>query len=141
MGYKYSPSTRFKRPIRSYKDLEIYQKSSEIFVDVMKKIIPVLPQDDTNIKKEITEVCMKILHLIAEAHSRRFDDKERSLKIIEEVLFLCNKAAVYIEQARDVYSEQLDKVVCNEIIKRYSWVRQKVFNFYKALKKFEQEGK
>ena len=61
---------------------------------------------------------MRIPHFIVEAHSRRFDDKEKSLKLIEEVLFLCNKVIVFIEQVRDVYTEQLDKVVCNEIIKK-----------------------
>jgi len=137
MTYKYNPGSRFrpKRPIRSFRDLEVYQKTAEIFVEVMKKIVPLLPED-AQLKKELIDVSMRIPHFIAEAHSRRFDDKEKSMKLIEEVLFLCNNAIVYIEQVRDVYSEQLDKVVCNEIIKRYSWTRQKIFNLYKAWKKY-----
>lgn len=132
--------TRFKvkRPIRSFRDLEVYQKTAELFVDVMKKIIPLLPEDaNTTLKKELIEVSMKIPHFIAEAHSWRFDDKERSMKVIEEVLFLCNKVTVYIEQVKNVYSDQLDKVVCNEIIKKYAWTRRKILNLHKAWKRFE----
>ncbi|MCS7150861.1 MAG: hypothetical protein NZ928_00530 [Endomicrobia bacterium] len=140
MGYKYSPSSRFrsKKPIRSFRDLEVYQRTAEIFVDVMKKIVPLLPED-VPLKKELVDVSMKIPHYIAEAHSRRFDDKTKAMQLIEEVLFLCNKAMVYIEQVRDVYSDQLDKVVCNEMIKSYTWARQKIFNLYKAWKRFYTE--
>jgi len=142
MTYRYNPSSRFrqKRPIRSFRDLEVYQKTAEIFVEIMKKIVPMLPQDAT-LKSELIDVSMRIPHFIAEAHSRRFDDKEKSLKLIEEVLFLCNKVIVFIEQVRDVYTEQLDKVVCNEIIKKYTRTRQKIFNLYKSWKKFMMEDK
>lgn len=140
MVYKYNPNSRFRvsRPIRSFRDLEVYQKTSMLFVEVMKKIAPLLP-DDTSLKKELIDVSMKIPHYIAEAHSRRFDNKERSMKLMEEVLFLCNKVSVYIEQVRDVYSDKLDKVVCNEIIKGYTWARQKIFNLFKAWKRFDSK--
>ena len=99
------------------------------------------------------------------------------MKLLEEVLFLCNKVVVYLEQARDIYGAEraapmptlppavadnvpasaapgggaakintsgnagIDKVVVEEIIKKYFYARQKVFNFYKAWKKFQAEDK
>lgn len=138
MSYQYSPKRRFssKRPIRSFRDLDIYQGTQKISVEIMKNIIPQIPEG-SQLKKDLAECSMKIPHYIAEAHSRRFDDKEKSMRLLKEVLFLCNKVVVYLEQARDIYSEYIDKVVCDEIIKKYFYVRQKIFNFYKAYKKFE----
>lgn len=169
MNYKYDPRRRFvpKRPIRSFMDLGIYQATEKISVEIVKKIIPMIP-DESPLKKDLTDCCMKIPHFITEAHSRRFDDKPKSMKLLEETLFLCNKAVVYLEQARDIYGAEpknaateaagaaaatpggtsaataggnigIDKVVVDEIIKKYFYARQKVFNFYKAWKKFQAE--
>lgn len=142
MPYRYSPQTRFrpKRPIRSFRDLGIYQSTSKISVDILKRIVPQIP-DGLTLKRELAECSMSIPHAIAEAHSRRFDDKPRSMKLLEEVLWLCNKAVVYLEQAREVYSEQVDRVVADELIKQYTYSRQKIFNFYKAWKRFEANDK
>lgn len=159
MNYKYDPRRRFvpKRPIRSFMDLGIYQTTEKISVEIMKKIIPSIP-DESSLKKDLADCCMKIPHFIAESHSRRFDDKPKSMKLLEETLFLCNKAVVYLEQARDIYGAEpgqaggtsaataggnagIDKVVVEEIIKKYFYARQKVFNFYKAWKKFQAEDK
>ena len=151
--YRYDPRRRFvpKRPIRSFMDLGIYQATEKISVEIVKKIIPMIP-DENPLKKDLTDCCMKIPHFIAEAHSRRFDDKPKSMKLLEEVLFLCNNVVVYLEQARDIYGAGnvmpntggnvgIDRVVVDEIIKKYFYARQKIFNFYKAWKKFQAEDK
>ena len=96
MAYRYDPRRRFvpKRPIRSFMDLGIYQATEKISVEIMKKIVPWIP-DESSLKKDLSDCCMKIPHFIAEAHSRRFDDRPKSMKLLEEVLFLCNKVVVY----------------------------------------------
>ena len=166
MTYRYSPQRKFKRPIRSFRDLGIYQSTNQIATEIMKKIVPLIP-DESSLKKDLAECCMKIPHYIAEAHSRRFDDKEKSRKLLEETLFLCNKVVVYLKQVRDIYGIQshseakpknpavekrdaspavqhdtcIDRIVVDEIIKKYFYTRQKVFNFYKAWKRFEESDK
>ena len=41
-GWRYSPAGRFrpKRPIRSFRDLGIYQTTEQISVEIMKKLVP-----------------------------------------------------------------------------------------------------
>ena len=134
-------------------------------IDIMKKIVPLVPEE-SSLKKDLADCCMKIPHCIAEAHSRRFDDKAKAMKLLEEVLFLCNKMVVYLEQVKCIYGELpapqepnsdgvtqnlepgggrrlegagVGTVICDEIIKRYFYARQKVFNFYKAWKKFAMD--
>ncbi len=141
MAYRFSPASRFypKRPIRSFRDLGIYQSTNRISVEIMKRIVPVIPEASA-LKEDLSACCMSIPHLIAEAHSRRFDDKPKSMTLLEEVLWLCNKAVVYLEQAREVHSEQVDRVLADELIKQYGYARQKIFNFYKAWKRFDSEA-
>jgi len=138
--YRYSPAARFrpKRPIRSFRDLGIYQSTNRIAVEIMTHVVPGIP-DESSLKLALADCCLTIPHLIAEAHSRRFDDKAKSMKLLEEALFLCNKVVVYLEQAREVHREQVDRVLADECIKQYGFARQKVFNFYKAWKRFAAE--
>ena len=39
---------------------------------------------------------------------------------------------VYIEQVRDIFSEKLDRVVCDDLVKRYIYARRKIRNLQKA---------
>jgi len=116
--------------------LGIYQSTNRLAVEILKRIVPVIPEGSA-LTRELAECCTTSPHGIAEAHSRRFDDKVKSMKLLEEVLFLCNKVVVYLEQVREVYSQQVDRVLADELIKQYGYARQKVFNFYKAWKRFE----
>ncbi|MBU3955186.1 hypothetical protein KJ633_01860 [bacterium] len=186
MAYRFSPKSNFKRrmPVRSFRDLGIYQTTEKISVEIMRNIIPRIPEE-SSLKKDLADCCMKIPHFIAEAHSRRFDEKAKAMKLLEEVLFLCNKVVVYLEQTRDIYSIEppdadthsgtgrqktstvktgqtlevqdasqsspldngrtstaqapVERVVIDEIIKKYFYVRPKIFNFFKAWKRFANE--
>ena len=44
-----------------------------------------------------------------------------------------------LEQIRDIYPEEVNSALVNEIVKKYFYARQKSFNFYKAWKRFEKE--
>ncbi len=130
--------TRFqpKRIVKSFRDLEVYQKTFRVGVDVMKKIVPLI-QNESSLRDKIIDSSLSIPNLIAEAHSRRFDEAETANKLIDESMAECNKAVVYLEQARDIHD--IDKAVCEEIIKNYVNVRWKILNLQRAWKRF-QEG-
>jgi len=132
--------TRFfpKKPIRSFQDLEVYQRSFNASVTIMQKIIPNM-KGDYPIKEIVTNCCLSLPNEIAEAYSRRFDDKNSSYKLMEESMVKCNKMIVYLEQSRDIFSNEVDKVVVEELIKNYSKTRIKLLNLLKVWKKFEQQ--
>ena len=131
--------TRFrpKRPIRSFRDLEVYQRTSQLATEVYSKIIPSLEGQTCPVKDKLSEIVLNIPSLIAVAHSRRFEGDE--LRIMEECLEACNKTVVYLEQARDIFAQNIDKAACEDMIKRYIYVRRKTFNLYKAWKRFQAE--
>lgn len=127
---------RVKKPIRSFRDLEVYQRTAEFATEIMTKVVPLL-EGNSPIKDKLIECCLEIPEAIASAHSRRFETGEE-LKLLDAALEGCNRVVVYLEQARDIFVKGLEeRASCEDLIKRYILIRRKIFNLYKAWKKFE----
>jgi len=57
-----------KKPIRSFKDLDVYQNTYKAMMEVMTKIIPVLPKcEEYDLKDQMRRACKAIPRLIAKA--------------------------------------------------------------------------
>ncbi len=187
MGYypwqnKYQPqnqktSFRVKKPVRSFRDLEVYQKSAELAVTVATRVCPLLGEGPSLVRDRLIECVLRIPETIASAHSRRFEHSDmygrdgyraygsdnggtsaepgpaasglpaRAAKpgpatpLLEDALDNCNRAVVFIEQARDIYIKDTDaRAACEEVVKAYILVRRKIFNLLKAWKNID-EGK
>lgn len=131
---------RVKKPIRSFRDLEVYQRTNQVATEIMTKIVPLL-EGNSPIKEKLIECCLKIPESIASAHSRRFETGGE-LKLLDDALEGCNKAVVYLEQARDIFVKEIEgRAVCEDLIKRYILARRKIFNLYKAWRRFQEMGK
>lgn len=129
---------RVKRPIRSFRDLEVYQRTSSCATEIMTKLIPQLGDGDSPIRAKLVNVVLRIPEAIAEAHSHRFESYDE-LKYLDDALFGCNKAVVYLEQVGDIFLKDIeDYAVCEDLIKRYILARRKIFNLYKAWKRFKE---
>ncbi len=137
MVYQYK-KTRFRphRPIRSFRDLEVYQKALEGAVMITKNILPLLKEKEYPLREEMISCALKIPGFIAEAHSARFDSKLAGLSLLNDAMAGSNKMVVYLEQTRDIYSDDVDKVLIEELIRKYTYNRRKIFNLYKAWKRF-----
>jgi len=139
MAYPYPyKKTRFRprKPVRSFRDLEVYQKALEGAVAVTKNILPILKEVDYPLRDEMVVCSLEIPRHIAEAHSNRFESKELAFPLLDKAMTGCNKMVVYLEQVRDIYSDKVERVMTEELIRKYVFNRRKIFNLYKAWKKF-----
>ena len=139
-------SYQSKKPVKSFQDLEVYQKSLETSVFVAKTLVPAIKKKSK--KAKVTEEADKILieamlptalglpHLIAEAHSLRFGESTECLKKLEKAMTNCNKLVCYAEQARDISETGLEWEQFDELIKKYFYIRRKVLNLQRSWKKF-----
>ena len=90
-----------KRPVKSFQDLEVYQKLLAIAVVIVKRI----PQDTNNsLINDLHECVLSLPIKIAAAHSLRFGNTEQAIRILEEIMVGCNKIVVYLELYRDLYN-------------------------------------
>lgn len=83
-----------RRPVKSFQDLEVYQKLLAVSVAVAKRIP--LPND------VIHRCVLNLPLLIAETHSIRFSAPQAAIEKLEQVMLGCNQAVVYLEQYRDI---------------------------------------
>jgi hypothetical protein len=88
-----------KRPVKSFQDLEVYQKTLAIGVAVTKRLN----------NPKISAVVLSC-RSTATAHSWRFAHQAQAIEILEEAMLNCNLAVVYLEQYRDLENPSTDGV-------------------------------
>ena len=142
MSYTYKKTNfRPRKPIRSFRDLEVYQKALEGGVMVTKDILPVLKEFDYPLRDKMIECSLMIPILISEAHSARFDAKITGLELLNKAMSASNRMVVYLEEIRDIYGNKFERVLIEELIKKYFYNRRKIFHLYKAWEKFDKQDR
>ena len=96
-----------EKPITSFRDLEVYQKSYKACIEVMTKIIPNLPDSEKfDLKKQLSSSVKAIPRLIAEGYAKRHQ-KHGFQKYLDDAMAECNETIVGIEMCRDMFGEYI----------------------------------
>ena len=130
-----------KKPVRSFRDLEVYQKTMETAVIVAKDIKPKLTKLKYPFIVGISDCSMSIPLYISEAHSIRFGDHKRGLLLLERAMAGCNKMVVYLEHTKGIYGEKLGAELADDLVRRYSDVRTKIFRLEKSWQKWYEPSR
>lgn len=130
-----------RKPVRSFRDLEVYQKTLECGVLICKDLQPKLVKLKYSFLENMINCCLSIPLYIAESHSLRFSDFKQGVATIEKAMQGCNKMIVYLEQVIGLYGAKLDVVLLEDLMNRYMIVRGKMFRLEKSWKKYRQEDK
>jgi hypothetical protein len=134
---KFSP----KKPVRSFRDLEVYQKTLECSVLINKDIIPTLEKIKDPRIEELSKNAMAIPLYISEGHSLRFADFALALGYIEKALSGCNRMSVYLDHIKGLYGDKVKVDLIEDLINRYTLVRGKIFRLEQSWKKFMKQDK
>lgn len=130
---KYYP----KRPIRSFQDLQVYQITLALAVDIVKKV---KKQTDINISEALIKIVINIPKLIAIAHSLRFGNPTKAINRLEKTMLNCNLAIYYLELYRDIVNpaqpKEIDTDYFEKQIKSYLKVRGQILRLQKSWIKF-----
>ena len=136
---KYSKSFTPKKPVHSFRDLEVYQKAMDCAVLVSKDISPKLVRLKYPMLENMVNCTLSIPLYIGEGHSMRFDSFAAGIALLEKAMAGCNKMIVYLEQVKGLYGIKLDGGLLDDLIGRYVEARSKMFRLSKSWKKFHQE--
>ncbi|MBI3420651.1 MAG: hypothetical protein HY006_01165 [Candidatus Sungbacteria bacterium] len=112
----YDPKKRYaaKKPIRSFRDLEVYQKALDAAVVVAKDIYPLVVSSTGNsgaalpeypFRDALLKLSLEIPRWIAELHALRFDFPAEGLTMLERARVGSNRMTVYLEQVRGIYAD------------------------------------
>ena len=117
-----------RRPIKSFQDLEVYQKLLAVSVAVAKRIK----------NQKIIDLALELPVKIATAHSLRFSDQEKGIAVLEETMLGCNLLIVYLEQYRDIENKNIELDFFEEQIKTLLITRFKIMHLQMSWKKFSK---
>lgn len=137
--YKKSFTFTPKKPVRTFRDLEIYQKTIECAVLISKNILPKLAKLKYSYAERAEECALAVPLLVAEAHSLRFADFALGVGYLEKAMSASNKMTVYLEHAKGLYGSKLDVDLIDDIAGRYAEARIKMFRLEKSWKRFRAE--
>lgn len=133
--YNFTP----KKPVRTFRDLEVYQKTIECSVIISKNIVPVLIKLKYPYAERLGECAFAVPLLVAESHSLRFADFALGVGYLEKAMAGCNKMIVYLEHVKGLYGSKIDTGLIEDLVGRYVDMRTKMFRLEKSWKKFRTE--
>jgi len=125
----YQKSYYPKRPVKSFQDLEVYQKLLAVSVAIAKRIK----------SEKVTTMALDLPVKVATAHSLRFGDQTRAIEALEEVMLNCNILAVYLEQYRDIKNKNIEPEFFEEQIKNLLSVRMRILHLQRSWQKFAKD--
>lgn len=127
-----------KKPIRSFRDLEVYQRSYKAMLLVMKEIIPRLPDSEKyDLKDQLSRSCKSIPRLIAEGYAKRHQ-KQGFQKYLDDAMGECNETIVSLEQCKDIYGKFLDRDMLEKLIETYDIAGRQLYNLSTSWTNFKR---
>jgi four helix bundle protein len=124
--------------ITSFHDLEVYQNTYKACIEVMKRIIPQLPESEKyDLKNQLSRSCKAIPRFIAEGYAKRHQ-RMGFQKYLDDGMAECNETIVSLSQARDIYEDSVDIDLCNSLIDVYDKSGRQLYNLAMAWNKFKR---
>jgi four helix bundle protein len=115
------------KPIRSFKDLVVYQSSYEAMIIVANEILPNLPEHEKyDLRDQLSRSTKAVPRLIAEGYAKR-QQKAGFRKYLEDALAECNETIVGLDQSTDLYLTGKPKRICSELSKKYDTIGRQMY--------------
>ena len=126
------------KPIRSFRDLDVYNITYKAMLLVMKQIILKLPESERyDLKNQLSRSVKAIPRLIAEGYAKRHQ-KAGFQKYLDDAMAECNETIVSLEQYRDLYSQNIEIKLLEELIDTYDKAGRQLYNLSNAWTKFKR---
>ncbi len=129
-----------RKPVHTFRDLDVYQKAMECSVLIVKNIRPGLVKLKYLFLENFINCSMTIPLYIGEAHSIRFANFGEGVAGLEKAMASSNKMIIYLEQIKGIYGSKVDTELIEDIIGRYAENRGKIFHLEKSWKRFKENN-
>ena len=97
-----------RKPIASFRDLEVYQNTYKAMLVIMRDILPKLPHSEKfDLTDQLSRSCKAIPRLIAEGYAKRHQ-KMGFQKYLDDAMAESNETIVSLEQCGDIYKINSD---------------------------------
>lgn len=129
---------RKQDPIRSFRDLRVYQNLYRAMLMVLQEIVPKLPKEEKyDLQDQIRRACKAAPALIAEGFAKRYQRRNWQ-KYIDDTVGECNEMIHHLSVCIDVYGNQINARRCEEAVAIYDGACGQLYNLKKAWKDFHK---
>ncbi|HEX7320090.1 MAG TPA: four helix bundle protein [bacterium] len=119
-----------KKPIRSFKDLDVYQSTYRASLTIAGKILPKLPDSEKHdLRSQLSRSSKAVPRLIAEGFAKKHQ-KLGFQKYLDDAMAECNETIVSLEHTKDIYS--LETELCIVLVDVYDKAARQLFNLAEA---------
>ena len=127
-----------RKPITSFRDLEVYQNTYKAMLIIMKDILPLLPQTEKfDLIDQLSRSSKAIPRLIAEGYAKRHQ-KMGFQKYLDDAMGESNETIVSFEQAKDIYN--LDEKLISELIDVYDKTSRQLYKLSMSWTTFKRSN-
>ena len=126
-----------KTPIRSYHDLDVYQRSYKDSIKVCTEIVPKLPiTEKFDLADQLRRSSKAVPRLIAEGYGKRHQ-RLGFQKYIDDAMAEANETQVGLCHVRDLYPKQVDLVLCQHLIEDYDIISRQLYSLRRSWHNFQ----
>lgn len=126
-----------KKPIKSFRDLDVYNNTYNASITVMTKIIPALPNSEKfDLSDQLSRSSKAIPRLIAEGYAKRHQ-KYGFQKYLDDAMAECNETIVSLEQCKDIYESLINTSLLKELISVYDVSARQLYRLREAWNNFK----
>lgn len=127
-----------RKPIRSFRDLEVYQSTYIASIEVNTKVVLKLPKEEQyDLTDQVRRASKAIPRLIAEGYSKKHQ-KKGFQKYLDDALAESNEMIVSLSHVRDLYAGYVDPKLSEELIDIYDKSSRQLYNLARSWQNFRE---
>jgi len=125
-----------KEPIKSYRDLRVFQITYTASIEILTKILPKLPKEEKfDLVDQLRRSCKAVPRLIAEGYAKKHQYKGFH-KYLDDAMAEVNETAVGLSQCRDAYPAYVDPGLCNRLLEVYELAGRQLYRLREVWRDF-----
>lgn len=126
------------KPIKSFRDLEVYQNSYQGCIVVAKEILPKLPDSEKfDLRDQLSRSTKAIPRLIAEGYAKRHQNLGFQ-KYLDDAMAEANETVVGLAQSRDIYGHSVDVKLCDQLVDLYDKIGRQLYRLKESWSNFKK---
>jgi four helix bundle protein len=130
-----------EKKIKSYEDLEVYQRSYQNCLVLIKQFLPQLPKEEKfDLVDQLRRSAKAVPRLIAEGFPKK-DQQKGFIRYLSDALTENSETIVGLKQAKDLYGEIVNPTLCNQLLDEYSIIGKQLFRLRESWQKIHGQYK
>jgi len=127
-----------KKKITNYRDLDVYLRSYNASLSIMREVVPQLPESEKyDLKDQLSRSSKAVPRLIAEGFAKQ-NQRAGFQKYLSDAMAEANETQVSLCQCKDIYPGHINAKLCEELITEYDIIGKQLYRLEQAWNRFKK---